>query len=97
MTAAVNGQVWEVRVTVMPKAGVNDPEGEAILGGLRSLGYDQVDRVRAGRMIVLRVRADSAEAAERAACSMADRLLANIVIESYAVEAEQVFDNGSGQ
>ena len=47
----------------MPKAGVNDPEGEAIRGGLQSLGYDGVERVRAGKHYRLRLQAADAAGA----------------------------------
>lgn len=77
--------VWDVDVEVMPKAGVNDPEGEAILGGLRMLGYDNVQRVRAGRLIRLQIEAVDEAAASERAMSMADQLLANPVIEVFAV------------
>lgn len=76
---------WNVDVVVMPKTGVNDPEGEAILGGLKMLGYDSVGRVRAGRLIRLEIgAADEATAIERAS-RMADQLLANPVIEVFDV------------
>lgn len=78
-------QQWDVDVQVMPKAGVNDPEGEAILGGLRSLGYGSVERVRAGRLIRLVVAAPNVDAAEAEAARMADQLLANPVIEVYTI------------
>lgn len=76
---------WVVDVVVMPKPGVNDPEGESILGGLRSLGYDEVCRVRSGKSIKLEVTAPSQEAARARAAEMADRLLANPVIEVFDV------------
>ena len=44
---------WNVEVVVVPKEGVNDPEGEAILGGLHSLGYRGVDRAQSGRFFTL--------------------------------------------
>ena len=75
-----------VRVTVMPKAGVKDPEGEAIFGGLHSLGYAGVRTVRAGRVFYLDVDAASDEAAVAAVTDMCDRLLANPVIQSYHLE-----------
>ncbi len=75
-----------VRVTVMPKAGVNDPEGEAISGGLHALGYGEVQSVRAGRVFYLDLHADSDERAVAVVSDMCDRLLANPVIESYHVE-----------
>lgn len=71
----------------MPKAGVNDPEGEAIRGGLESLGYDAVQRVRAGKHYRLRIFAPQAEAARASAEEMANRLLANPVIQTFVIES----------
>ena len=71
----------------MPKAGVNDPEGEAIRGGLQSLGYDGVQRVRAGKHYRLRITAPTAEAARASAEDMANKLLANPVIQTYVIES----------
>jgi phosphoribosylformylglycinamidine synthase PurS subunit len=76
---------WCVDVMVMPKSGVNDPEGEAILGGLHSLGYASVSRVRAGRLLCLEIEAESDADAAAAAEIMADRLLTNPVIETYTI------------
>ncbi|MCC6790498.1 MAG: phosphoribosylformylglycinamidine synthase subunit PurS [Thermomicrobiales bacterium] len=78
-------QLWDIDVEVMPKAGVNDPAGEAILGGLGMLGYSEVRKVRSGKSIRLVLAApDEATAANRAS-EMADRLLANPVIEVFDV------------
>lgn len=76
---------WSVDVVIMPKPGVNDPEGESILGGLRSLGFADVRRVRSGKTIHLEVSASSTEAARARATDMANRLLANPVIEVFEV------------
>jgi len=78
---------WLVEVIVTPKTGVNDPQGEAIRGGLQSLGYAGVRGVRAGKVIRVELAAESAAAARASATEMADRLLANPVIESYHVSA----------
>lgn len=80
---------WLADVVVVPKAGVNDPEGEAILGGLRQLGYDGVEGVQAGRLFVVSLRATNLDAAETAVRAMCDRLLANPVIESYRLSVKQ--------
>ena len=80
---------WLVEVVVLPKAGVNDPEGEAILGGLRSLGHAGVDEVRAGRFFRLILAGDSAEAAAAQATSMCEELLANPVIHTYQVTVRE--------
>lgn len=71
----------------MPKQGVNDPEGEAILGGLHDLGYHSVTRVRAGKQFQLEVAAPSEEEARASVDSLSDRLLANPVIETYEIES----------
>jgi phosphoribosylformylglycinamidine synthase len=71
----------------MPKAGVNDPEGEAIRGGLQSLGYASVERVRAGKHYRLRLAAPEAESARATAEEMAERLLANPVIQTFVIES----------
>ncbi len=81
---------WTADIVVMPKEGVNDPEGEAILGGLRDLGYETVARVRSGKRFQVMLAADDEAHAVSLATSMADRLLANPVIESFIVEGVQL-------
>ena len=61
---------WRAAVTVLPKTGVNDPEGEAILGGLHQLGYDGVSRVRAGRLFHVFLDAADATAAREQATGL---------------------------
>ena len=72
-----------VRVTVMLKDGVRDPQGEAVRRALGTLGFDGVSGVRQGKLIELDVADGTSEADVRAMC---DRLLANPVIESYRIE-----------
>ena len=76
----------KARVTVMPKAGVLDPEGKAIGHALASLGFGGVGEVRAGKVIELELAETDAAKAKEAAEEMARRLLANTVIESFRVE-----------
>ncbi len=73
----------EIHVTL--KRTVNDPQGLAIRGGLHSLGYEGVNAVRAGKFIEVWLEAESSAEAERLANEMSDQLLANPVIEDYAV------------
>ena len=73
----------EIHVTL--KRTVNDPQGLAIRGGLHSLGYESVEAVRAGKFIEVWIEAESASEAERQAKEMSDQLLANPVIDEYAV------------
>ena len=73
------------RVLVRPKAEVRDPQGEAVLAALRSLGHD-VAEVRTGKEIVVTFEAEDENAARLTAERMGDQLLANPVIERYEVE-----------
>ncbi|WP_425038918.1 phosphoribosylformylglycinamidine synthase subunit PurS [Primorskyibacter sp. S187A] len=73
----------KARVTVMLKTGVLDPQGEAVRHALGSLGFDGVSGVRQGKVIELDLAAGTTEAQ---VTDMCEKLLANTVIESYAIE-----------
>lgn len=73
----------EVRIT--PRAGLLDPEGKAVQNALHSLDFDAVEDVRVGRLVRLRLRADSDDDARRNADEMCRRLLANPVTEDYEI------------
>ncbi len=78
----------KARVHVTLKPGVLDPQGKAIAGALASLGFDDVGEVRQGKVIDLVIDgADQAEARSRVE-AMCRKLLANTVIEDYAIELE---------
>lgn len=79
--------VWQVEATIMPKDGVNDPQGEAVHGGLRSLEFGGIQGVRVGKIIIISLDADSEHAAIDQVERMCNQLLANPVIESYSVTA----------
>jgi phosphoribosylformylglycinamidine synthase len=72
-------------VLVRPKAGILDPQGQAIESSLRHLGFE-VGEARVGRLVDVEVatddRADALAQLER----MCEQLLANPLIESYAIE-----------
>jgi len=73
-------------VRVMLKTGVLDPQGQATRKALANLGFDDVDTVRQGKLIVLDLDTDDRSAAEAEARAMAEKLLANPVIEDFSVE-----------
>ena len=74
------------RVTVTLKNGVLDPQGKAIEGALGTLGFDGVDSVRQGKVFDLEVASTDRAKAEREIAEMCEKLLANTVIEDYAVD-----------
>ncbi len=73
-------------VTIMPKDGVLDPQGEAIRLALSGLGFAGVEGVRQGKLIELDLDASDLAAAEEEVARMCRTLLANEVIESWRVE-----------
>ena len=77
------------RVYITLKPGVNDPEGQTILGALRQLGFDSVRDVRSGKYFQLRLDEASQQDAELTLQGMCDRLLANPLIEEFRFELEQ--------
>jgi phosphoribosylformylglycinamidine synthase len=76
------------RVFVTLKKSVFDPQGQTIADALHSLGYGNVEDVRQGKYFELDLRAADVTEAQALASEVADRLLANPVIESYRVEVE---------
>jgi phosphoribosylformylglycinamidine synthase len=81
------------RVTVSIKPTVNDPQGLSIAKALRdSLGYKEVEEVRAGKSIVIRLNSDDLEEAKERVDEMCKKLLANPVIETYSFEIEPAAD-----
>ena len=78
----------KARVFVTLKPSVFDPQGQTIADALHSLGYKTVGDVRQGKFFELDVNAASAEQARQLAGEVADKVLANPVIESYRVEID---------
>ncbi|CAN5123104.1 phosphoribosylformylglycinamidine synthase subunit PurS [soil metagenome] len=70
---------------VVPRAGILDPQGNAVAGALGSLGFDGVSDVHVGRLITLRLLAQSEIDARERAEAMCRRLLANPVTEEFDV------------
>ncbi len=78
----------KARVFVTLKPSVFDPQGRTIVEALESMDYSSVRDVRQGKYFELDVDADTAEQAQALATEVADRLLANPVIESYRIEVD---------
>jgi phosphoribosylformylglycinamidine synthase len=76
----------KARVHVTLKTGVLDPQGKAIQHALDQLGFAGVEDVRTGKVIELELSDTDAEAARARLDEMCRQLLANTVIENYAIE-----------
>jgi phosphoribosylformylglycinamidine synthase len=76
----------KARVFVSLKPSVFDPQGHTIVEALHSLGYGTVADVRQGKYFEVDLKVANRAEAERLAAEVADRVLANPVIESFRVE-----------
>ena len=81
---------WLARVHVVLKPVVNDPPGRAISGGLHSLGFTNVEQVRAGKYFEITLGAATETEARASIDEMCRKLLANPVIEDFRLEVEAV-------
>ncbi len=75
-------------VLVRPKAGILDPQGDAVRSSLRHLGF-AVDDSRVGRVIDLEIDEQDPALARERVDEMCRQLLANPLIESYEIELQE--------
>jgi phosphoribosylformylglycinamidine synthase len=68
------------RVLIRPKAGILDPQGEAVERALPALGFEGVANVHVGRLVELDV------AEPQRLQEMCEKLLANPLVEDYEVQ-----------
>jgi len=78
------------KIYVTLKPSVNDPQGRTIMNGLKSLGFQSVTDVRAGKYLEIRLQETERTQAESQAREMCDKLLANPVIEEYRFDLVEV-------
>jgi phosphoribosylformylglycinamidine synthase PurS subunit len=78
----------KARVYVTLKAGVLDPQGQAVARTLTRLGYDEVEAVRIGKYVELELAGDDPAAARARIEEMCRRLVANTVIEDFRIEVD---------
>tara|TARA_B100000745_G_scaffold273788_1_gene202357 strand:- start:3925 stop:4188 length:264 start_codon:yes stop_codon:yes gene_type:complete len=78
----------KARVFVTLKESVFDPQGQTIADALHTMDYDRVRNVRQGKYFELELDVETVDDARALANEVADRLLANPVIESYRIDVE---------
>ncbi len=79
---------WRVHVRILPRAGLLDPQGQAVEHALAALRFREASNVRVGKAVALDIAAPSAAEAEAKVRTMCDQLLANPVTEDYEIEVE---------
>lgn len=77
--------IYTAQVKVMPLKDLLDPQGKAVLGGLKNLGLAGVSDVRIGKHIDLSIEASSEKEALEMATEAASKLLSNQVMEQFEV------------
>jgi phosphoribosylformylglycinamidine synthase subunit PurS len=78
--------IVKARVTVTLKPGVLDPQGKAIEGALRSLCLEGVKAVRQGKIFDIEIDGEDRNGARAMLNDACERLLANTIVENYAIE-----------
>ncbi len=76
----------QAKVTVRLKNGVLDPQGKAILNAAHALGFAACHDVKVGKVFFVEIEGTDSKAAQEGLKQLADKLLANTVIEDFAVE-----------
>lgn len=77
---------YSVKVHIMPRAAILDPQGKATESGLHQLGFTQIQNVRIGRQIEFGIQAPDRKTAEEIAEGACRKLLANLIMETYTFE-----------
>ena len=76
----------KARIKIMLKSGVLDPQGAAIKQALNNIGFENVTRVRQGKVIELEVDGPNKSEVRSEIESMCNKMLANTVIENFEIE-----------
>jgi len=76
---------FRVHIHIVPRKGLLDPHGKAVSDALHALGFPEVKDVRVGRHLVVDTDVGDAQAAEKQARAMCDKLLANPVTEDFEI------------
>ena len=79
---------WRVHVRILPRAGLLDPQGQAVEHALAALRFPDASNVHVGKAIALDVAASSAEEAASRVRTMCERLLANPVTEDFEIAVQ---------
>jgi phosphoribosylformylglycinamidine synthase subunit PurS len=83
--------MFKVKVYVTLRESVLDPQGNAVKNSLHSMEYNEVKDVRIGKYMELSIE-DSTRDIDVIVKEMCERLLANVVIEDYRYEVEEVVE-----
>ena len=78
----------QAKIYITLKKDVLDPQGSVIANSLKSLGFNNIEDVRQGKYIEIKLDSENEESANKQINEMCEKLLANLVIEDYKVEID---------
>ncbi len=81
---------FKAEIDVMPLKELLDPQGKAVMSGLKNLSLDKIDNVRIGKHISLEVEAGSEQEAKEKVDTACKKLLSNPVIEYYEFNLKEL-------
>ena len=81
---------FRAHITIMPRPELLDPQGKATILGLKNLGFDEVNDLRIGKHLTLDIDAQDEKTATARVDDACKRLLANLIMESYEFELEEL-------
>ncbi|MGI4022559.1 MAG: phosphoribosylformylglycinamidine synthase subunit PurS [Janthinobacterium lividum] len=81
---------FQAEIDVMPKKEILDPQGKAVSGSMKNLDLSEITNVRIGKHISLEVDATDETAANEKVDQACKKLLANLIMESYSFELNQI-------
>ena len=82
--------MFEVKITINLKPTVNNPEGLTIKSSLENLGFNNLESVRVGKNIVIRIDEDDKNDVILQVKEMCNKLLANPIIEQFEFDINQI-------
>ncbi|MEC6748355.1 phosphoribosylformylglycinamidine synthase subunit PurS [Marinilactibacillus sp. XAAS-LB27] len=82
--------MYNVKVFVTYKESILDPQGEAVRGAVHRMGFDEIEDIRIGKYFEIKVSSQEGRDIEETIETICDKLLANVVMETYRYEIEKV-------
>lgn len=82
--------MYNVKIYVTYKESILDPQGEAVRGAVHRMGFDEIEDIRMGKYFEVKVAKQADRTVEETIETICDKLLANVVMESYRYEIEAV-------
>ena len=80
--------MWQVKIYITLKKGLLDAQGKATQNALESLGFKEVEEVRMGKYINIKMKGQNRQLVSQRVEDMGKKLLANPVIEDFNYEIE---------